>query len=189
MLIETRYLKFFVLITLATGAYSAKSQDSVHVTPFERYWTKPRIVPKIGFGTQSTAFIEAGVQLHQIYVHPLALASAGPYFTVDALIKKNNPIDDFIIGPKIGYEVTGGLFGLAADFTYYTDFSRESVMFTPKAGLTILGFADLFYGYNLSLSSDTFKSISKNRFSLVFNINKDYFNLRAAGRKPEKHHQ
>jgi hypothetical protein len=186
MLTETKYLNMFVLVVFLLIANAAKSQDSVHVKPFERYWTKPRIVPKIGFGSQSTAFIEAGIQLHQIYVHPLALASAGPYLTVDGLIKKKDPIDDFIIGPKIGYEVTGGLFGLAADFTYYTDFNRESVMFTPKAGLTILGFADLFYGYNISLSNDTFKSISRNRFSLVFNINKDYFNLRSAGKKPEK---
>jgi hypothetical protein len=59
-------------------------------------------------------------------------------------------------------------------------------MVTPKAGLSILGFANLFYGYNISLSDDTFSLISKNRFSLVFNINRDYFNIRAAGKRPEK---
>lgn len=168
-------------------AHSVQAQeDTVNIKPFERYWTKPRIIPKIGFGAQETALIEAGIQLHQIYVHPLALASAGPYFTVDGLIKRKDLIEDPVIGPKVGYEVTAGLFGIAADVTYYTDFTRESVVLTPKAGISILGFADLFYGYNIQLSDDTFKSVSRNRFSLVFNINRDYFNLRAASKKPDK---
>jgi hypothetical protein len=165
---------------LMTG--TAYSQDTVHIKPFERYWTKPRLVPKVGIGAQEVAFVEVGVQWHQIYVHPLTLASAGPYFTIDGLIKDDEPI----IGPKIGYEITAGLIGLAADVTYYTDFERESLMLTPKAGLSILGFANLFYGYNINLSDDRFSIISRNRFSLVFNINKDYFNLRAAGKKPGK---
>jgi hypothetical protein len=171
-------------VMLACTAYG--QEDTVSIKPFERYWTKPRIIPKLGFGVQETPLIEAGIQWHQIYVHPLTLASAGPYFTVDYLLKKDDLIEDPIIGPKFGYEITAGLLGLAADVTYYTDFSRESVVLTPKAGISILGFADLFYGYNIQLSDDTFKSVSRNRFSLVFNINKDYFNLRGASKKAER---
>jgi hypothetical protein len=183
----TKCSKWVVVLNLVLIVYSANGQeDTVSRKPFERYWTKPRIIPKIGFGAQETPLIEAGIQWHQIYVHPLTLASAGPYFTVDWLIKKEDLVEDPIIGPKLGYEVTAGLFGLAADVTYYTDFTRESVVLTPKAGISILGFADLFYGYNIQLSDDIFKSVSRNRFSLVFNINRDYFNLRAANKKPEK---
>jgi hypothetical protein len=187
MLTVTKYLKWVVVINLMLITYSAIGQgDTVNLKPFERYWTKPRIIPKIGFGAQETPLIEAGIQWHQIYVHPLTLASAGPYFTVDWLIKKEDLIENPIIGPKLGYEVTAGLFGMAADVTYYTDFSRESVVITPKAGISILGFANLFYGYNIQLSDDIFKSVSRNRFSLVFNLNRDYFNLRAASKRPEK---
>ena len=182
MLTGIRFIKFFLALLLPVYALQAQTQDTTNFKPFERYWTKPRIVPKIGAGAQEIAFAEIGIHLHQIYVHPLTLASAGPYFTTDILIKDKDPI----IGPKLGYEVTAGLFGFAADFTYYTDFDRESVMFTPKAGLSILGFANLFYGYNIVLSDDEFSHISRNRFSLVFNLNKDYFNLRSANKKPEK---
>jgi hypothetical protein len=126
--------------------------------------------------------LQRWLQYHKIYVHPLTLASAGPYFTIDGLIKDREPI----FGPKIGYEVTAGLFGLAADLTYYTDFDKESVMVTPKAGLSLLGFANLFYGYNIPLSDYNFALISRNRFSLVFNINRDYFNIRSANKKPER---
>ena len=165
-------LSVFASITLI-------SQDTANIKPFERYWTQGRFVPKIGVGAQEIAFFEAGIQYHQIYVHPLSLASAGPYFTIDGLIKDRKPI----IGPKLGYEFTAGLIGLATDVTYYTDFDRKSVMLTPKAGLTILGFANLFYGYNIVLSKYRFALISRNRFSLVFNLNKDYFSVRSAKKK------
>lgn len=177
-------IRVILAIVLFFVANLAKGQDDTVsiIKPFERYWTKPRIVPKLGFGAQEVAFIEAGIQWHKIYVHPLSLASAGPYITVDGLIKDDEPI----IGPKIGYEITAGLIGLAADVTYYTDFSRGSIMVTPKAGLSLLGFANLFYGYNFNLSDYQFKIISQNRFSLVFNLNRDYFNLRSAGKRPQK---
>lgn len=154
-------------------------QDTVNINPFERYWTKPRLVPKAGIGIQETAFVEVGIQWHKIYIHPLSLASAGPYFTVDGIIKDEN----VMIGPKIGYEITAGLIGLAADFTYYTDFNREAVVFTPKAGISIMGFVNLFYGRHLPLSDFQFNYIDQNRFSLVFNLNRDYFNLRNAPKK------
>lgn len=173
---------FFISMVVKGQDTDIRKADTVNVKPFERYWTKPRLVPKLGFGAQEVAFVEVGVQWHKIYVHPLSLASAGPYLTIDGLIKDDEPI----IGPKIGYEITAGLIGLAADVTYYTDFEKESLMFTPRAGLSLMGFANLFYGYNIPLSDEQFGIISRNRFSLVFNINKDYFSLRSAGKRPVK---
>jgi hypothetical protein len=167
----------FLLFTL-----NAYAQDSLNLKPFERYWTKPRLVAKAGFGIQEAVFVEAGIQLHKIYVHPLSLASAGPYLTIDALL----PDNQLILGPKAGYEITAGLIGLAADITYYTDFDMEAVVFTPRAGLSIMGFVNLFYGRNFPLSEFQFPQIDQNRFSLVFNLNRDYFNLREAPAKAGK---
>ncbi len=182
MPIETNVVKILCSIILLLASVSVFSQDTVNIKPFERYWTKPRLVPKAGLGIQESAFVEVGIQLHKIYVHPLSLASAGPYFTVDGIIID----EDVIIGPKLGYEITAGLIGLAADFTYYSDFDREAFVFTPRAGVSLMGFANLFYGRNLPVSDFQFKSIDKNRFSLVFNLNRDYFNLRDASKKSMK---
>jgi hypothetical protein len=174
-------LLFFVTITLSASG-QVEDADTVDIKPFERYWTKPRIVPKVGFGVQETGFGEIGIEYHKIYIHPLSLASAGPYLTVDGVFQP----DEIILGPKAGYEVTAGLLGLAADVTYYTDFDREVVMITPKAGLTLFGYANLFYGRNFNLSDDHFRSISPNRFSLIFNLNKDYHNIRSATKQQPK---
>jgi hypothetical protein len=173
--------KFFVLACLiltATHLYSQQTADTVNIRPFERYWTEPRIVPKIGFGVQETGFGEIGIQYHKIYVHPLSLASAGPYMTVDGVFTS----DQIIVGPKVGYELTAGLIGLASDVTYYSDFDEHAWVVTPKAGLSLFGYCNLFYGRNIKLSDWLFKEISLNRVSLVFNLNKDYHDIKDASK-------
>jgi hypothetical protein len=185
MLTAIKFAKTFLLLALISVtsiSLLAQDVDTVHVRPFQQYWTKPRLIPKVGFGSQDTGFGEIGVMLHQIYVHPLSLASMGPYMTVDGVFEPQ----EIIIGPKIGYEFTAGLLGLAADVTYYTDFDRESVLITPKAGLSLFGYANLFYGRNLKISDDHFKSISDNRVSLTFNMNRDYHNIHDAAKKRRK---
>ena len=174
----------FAIAAFLISSFACIGQDTLDINTklFERYWTKPRLIPKVGLGVQETAFVELGIQLHKIYIHPLSLASAGPYFSVDGLVKD----DELIIGPKAGYEITAGLIGVAADVTYYSDFDNDTWVFTPRAGLSIMGFVNLFYGRNLFLSDYQFDSIDKNRFSLVFNLNKYYFNLRNAPKKREK---
>jgi hypothetical protein len=182
MRIENKAAGLLSAVFCLLFSYAAFGQDTVNVKPFERYWTKPRWVPKAGLGIQETAFVELGVQYHKIYIHPLSLASAGPYLTVDGIIHDER----LVIGPKVGYEVTAGLLGVAADVTWYSDFRHDAFVFTPRAGLSIMGFVDFFYGRNIRLSDFQFDYISLNRFSLVFNLNKDYFNLRAAPRKKDK---
>lgn len=182
MRIENKVVRDLGIILMLLLSSAAYAQDTVNVKPFERYWTKPRFVPKVGVGLEETALAELGVEYHKIYIHPLSLASAGPYLTVDGIIHE----DKLIVGPKVGYEVTAGLLGVAADVTCYSNFGQEAFVFTPRAGLSIMGFVNLFYGINLPLSDFQFNFISKNRFSLVFNLNRDYFNLRAAPKNERK---
>lgn len=178
-------LTFFLCVTCA-HITSAQRADSLLRTPFQRYWTQQRVVPKIGVGTQDRAFFEVGLYWHHLYKHPLTLLSKGAYFTVDIFIDKSN----FLIGPKVGYEFTAGVFGAALDVTYFIDQNygaerkdRTAWAATPKVGISILGFADLFYGREIPLSSERITTISRNRFSLVFNLNRDYFDLKGAPRK------
>jgi hypothetical protein len=178
------FLGAVLLVMTAAGAYA--QGDSARTRPFDRYWTRSRIVPKIGVGAQDRAFFEAGLQWQSIYKHPLTLFSKGAYCTVDVFVDDKN----LLLGPKLGYEFTAGIIGTAVDLTYFIDHNynaegsnRRSLVATPKIGLTILGFADLFYGYQIPLSNDEITSIYRNRFSLVFNLNRDYFNLKGAPRR------
>jgi hypothetical protein len=188
MHIGRSWMVLIIFLSVASGHHAvAQYADSVFRTPFQRYWTKQRLIPKVGVGTQERAFLEVGLYWHHIYKHPLTLMSKGPYCTVDIFIDKSN----FLIGPKIGYEFTAGIFGASLDVTYFIDQNygaenkdRTAWVTTPKVGISILGFADLFYGYEIPLSTERISSISRSRFSLVFNINRDYFDLKEAPRKP-----
>jgi hypothetical protein len=166
-------------ILLITSLEIFAQQDTIKTPLFSMSWTKPRLVPRIGVAVQETGSIEAGVAYHKIFVHPLSLASTSMYLAAEGMIRDDN----FVFGPKLGYEFTVGLIGVAADATYYTDTHKGSLVFTPKGGLTIFGFVSLYYGRNISASNDYFNYISKNRFSITFHINKDYFDLKEAPKK------
>jgi hypothetical protein len=181
-----------IIALLSTHSIRAQQADTVafaNTSPFERYWTQPRTVLKFGAGAQDRAFFEIGLQYHSIYRHPLSLASRGGYVSVDVFVDDEN----LLLGPKVGYELTAGILGIAADVTYFIDQNynetgddRNAWVVTPKAGLSILGFVNLFYGYQIPLSTERISTISRNRFSLVINLNRDYFNISDAPRKTRK---
>jgi hypothetical protein len=89
MRIRSSFWKGASIFLLAMGAHALNAQVAndktvkasdieVAHTPFERYWTKARIIPKLGIGTMDRAFVELGVQWHDIYRHPLTLVTKGP---------------------------------------------------------------------------------------------------------------
>lgn len=178
---------FLLAMLTTTEAISADKNDTIPTRLMEMYWTKQRFIPKVGGSVQERAILELGVQWHNIYKHPLSLASKGPYLSVDLLKDDNN----FLVGPKLGYEFTAGVFGAAFDVTYFFDKNydpegndRRAWVATPKAGLTLLGFLNFFYGYQIPLSEQRITSLSRHRLSIVFNLNKDYFDIKNAPRKP-----
>ncbi len=180
------WLVFFLITVATTEGISAELGDTVRNRLLEMYWTKPRVVPKVGASIQELAILELGVQWHNIYRHPLSLASKGPYASVD-IIKDNT---NYVIGPKLGYEFTAGVFGTAFDITYFynKDYTsegsdRRAWVATPKAGLSVLGFVNFFYGYQIPISDQRIRTLSRHRLSVVFNLNKDYFDVKNAPRK------
>ena len=179
----------FVVLTCNTVLSYAQQADTFKTEIFKPFWTKQRFIPKIGAGVQDLAFVEVGVQWHNIYWHPLSLASKGPYATVDIFVDNKN----VLYGPKLGYEFTAGVIGAAFDVTYFIDknfdgehSNRRAFVGTPKIGLTILGFLDFYYGYQIPFSSEQIDSIHRNRFSITFNLNHDYFHLKSARRRSDK---
>jgi hypothetical protein len=174
------------LLFQAGPVFSQQADTAKTATLESFYWTKERLVPKIGVSVQDRAFLEIGVYWQNIYRHPLSLASKGPYATIDIMVDDRN----LLIGPKLGYEFTAGVFGTAFDVTYFYDkdynsegLDRRAFVATPKAGLTLLGFMDVFYGYQIPISEQRITSLSRHRFSLTFNLNRDYYNVRSAPRK------
>ena len=60
------------------------------------------------------------------------------------------------------------------ELKYQTDNDSDDFVITPKFGVG-LGAINLFYCYNISTNKYPFSSIGKHQISLVFNLNKKYF--------------
>ncbi len=86
----------------------------------------------------------------------------------------NFKFNHFIIGPKISYEADIWLgyllMGTRLNVIDYTDFKQNDFRFTPEIGLSFLSFVDLFYGYNIPLSSTRADFAGTNRITLTISF-------------------
>lgn len=74
---------------------------------------------------------------------------------------------------KAGFETSGLLFGLGAEVRNNTDFAgKDHVIFTPKIGLSVFGYYNLYYGYNIFRSADNLFGIGHSQLSLSVNLNR-----------------
>ena len=81
--------------------------------------------------------------------------------------------DQFILGPKISYEINPLIATVRLSFVYYTDFNTSDPRLIPEIGLSMAGFINVLYGRAMPLSTNHFSSIGKNRITLSFNLTFD----------------
>lgn len=77
----------------------------------------------------------------------------------------------FFLGPKVSYEFDYYVIGARINLIDYTDFKQSDFRFTPEIGLTFVSYLNLFYGYNVPLSSGETRFAGTNRITLTININ------------------
>lgn len=160
---------------------------------------KRQFKARIGLSYQKNMFAEIGISFHRYRVIFPDTTDKYPHFgfNLNGFYLSNEFLirtDKSIIGPKIGYELTGvsnSVFqALAIEITHYTDFSRNTLAVTPKVGIP-LGVFDFFYGYNFLFNKDFSAYIGKHKFGLTMNLNRIYWKRHAEvfpylmGKKPK----
>ena len=78
--------------------------------------------------------------------------------------------DPFVLAPKLNFDFGFGLLGGGVDVSIPTDFSRSTLMVTPKVGITLGSFVRVYYGRHLFQVKNGFPDIGKHRVSLEINI-------------------
>lgn len=78
--------------------------------------------------------------------------------------------ENFFIGPKIGFEMNFAVISTKLNIINYTDFKKYDPRITPEIGLSIWGYVNLTYGYNIKLLKNNIDNVPTNRLSLSFNI-------------------
>ena len=72
---------------------------------------------------------------------------------------------------KTGVEFGGNGGGMGVELRMYDDFSgRHHLVFTPKIGIVLLGYANLLYGYNVFKNKNNIFGIGHSQISLSVNI-------------------
>ena len=81
--------------------------------------------------------------------------------------------DELIIAPKIGFEISGMVICLRGTALTYFQGPYVQVRLLPEAGISLLGFANLTYGYSFPLNNSDKFDLQGHRFALSFNLNRD----------------
>ena len=79
---------------------------------------------------------------------------------------------DFIIAPKIGYEISATIFTIRLSAANYFNNSKSEFRIIPELGISVLGFANLTYGYGIPINKSDIYKLSHHRVSLTINLNK-----------------
>ncbi len=82
--------------------------------------------------------------------------------------------DNFIIAPKIGYEVSAYPLCLRGNIIDYLSNGKSDLRLLPEIGISFNGYINLVYGYNFPLLKNKLTEISNSRITLTFNIGKSF---------------
>ncbi|MCA8833176.1 hypothetical protein [Hymenobacter pini] len=81
--------------------------------------------------------------------------------------------DRLIYAPKIGYEIAAAVITFRGNIIGYVDRGRLDMRVLPEVGGSLLGSANLTYGYNAPLLTYRSEATSRHRITLTVNIISD----------------
>jgi len=79
--------------------------------------------------------------------------------------------NNFILGPKIGYELNLLIFQIRLNIIDYTNLQQDNLfVFRPDIGLTFFGLFSISYGYNVFLAGNNFNMVDRHTIGLTYNM-------------------
>ncbi|WP_379967253.1 hypothetical protein [Epilithonimonas sp. UC225_85] len=115
---------------------------------------------------KNSLFAEVGLAKYKNSTDGHHLLSSAYFISteVNLLTGKN-----FIIGPKIGGWISGGVgaIALGANLIYYTDFKNSNLYFRPEIGFGLMR-VKIVYGYNARLTKNKLEGIPKSNIGIIY---------------------
>lgn len=125
---------------------------------------------RIGAGFTPKFYLEAGIALHKFRSNPPNSISHNIYSAVEATTTLYGDRGFLLLAPKIGYQFSAIFYAIGVETKYLSDGKNRDVVVALKVGLSILGIADLMYGYQLSFYKRPFPDIEAHQFGLAFTL-------------------
>jgi len=125
-----------------------------------------------GFIVQRQAFAEANLNIGEVLSNGSVLGIAGYRIGAESNLRTGR---DFIIAPKVGYEVCILIGVVRLSAINYFKGSTSEFRILPEVGLSMFGLINITYGYNIRVTSPAIGDISSHRLAISINLNKELF--------------
>lgn len=166
-----RHIFLVVFGALAFAIYGQDTTKTGSQPEGWEQWSKTRLVARCGVGVQKSVCAELGVAMHAYKGSNFVWYSRAYYLSFEFTPSFSGGHEN-IYALKTGYEIAAMPFIIGIEAKYQTSFRNSNFVATPKAGLTVMGVVNLFYGYNITPWRDPFSNIGHHQFSIAVNINK-----------------
>lgn len=169
--------KIYLLIPFLLSFKCSYSQDTIADKFGKTEITNMNLI-RFGLGVQKSFYTELGVS-RNVFVQDNIGAASLTYYSALEFTPSFSKNRLSVYGLKGGIEyctTAGGLTAMCLEIKYLSNFEKEDVIITPKAGLSAFGLVSIFYGYNLSILHDSFPQIGHHQLSIIININKKTYN-------------
>lgn len=159
---SVRFLSLTILLlTLSTRTYSQK--------PLDKY--RHRLAPSLGLSRQSETFLDLNLNLYSLDTNQIKLILFKGFRLG---VESNLKADNFVWGPKIGYEAAGTTV-LRLSAVSYLDKANVDIRLLPEIGLSICGTISILYGYNIPLNDYQSSNIGYHKFSVCILLDPQYW--------------
>lgn len=152
------------LITLISITASAQ-QDSTG-----RQWSRFTPALRISAGLTPKFYFEPGIALHKYISDPPNSCSHNIYAAMEMTGTTYGDRGFLLLAPKIGYQFQAIFYAIGIETKYLSDGRNKDLVLALKAGFSILGMADLMYGYQVSANQYPFPGVGAHQFSLAFTL-------------------
>jgi hypothetical protein len=166
-----------LLVPLCSKAQPARYQsDSTQVARTDTIphtsrgltgFTIKRLTPQIGFLTQrsaSTGISTDGFSAGVVYSSGIFGYHWGPGIGIEYLSNRG------VVAPKLWFEAEVMIFTARLDCGYYEYRKRSDLRLTPQLGVSLLGFLNAYYGYQVPVNQQELSFLSRHRFTFTLNL-------------------
>lgn len=158
------YPLLFLFLSELSGASLAAQTEKQPPPEFSAYTAL-----RVGLGVQGSYY--AGLGVTRLWSYPykgVMGASTAVYGMVEWHVSSHLPMYGF----KAGGEASAGPVGYGAEVKYLTDFNRGNLLFTPRVGINLGGFAILYYGYQFFDEQKKLPVLSHHQVEFAVNLSR-----------------
>lgn len=156
----TRFIALMILLFIATDATAQADSSATDRSGFYN-------ALRLGVGLEKSPYLELGYSRIGIADKGWG-GSVGFYVAGQVSVAERQENSRYLYGAKVGCETAWMIGMLGAEIKYLTDRARSQVYFTPKVGLSAVGFMSILYGYNIP-KDDDLAEIGSHQISITLN--------------------